>query len=111
MSELNLYTVLLGGYKLTLQKTDDQDDDLCSRKELSVLWLGNNSWLIHHNGILLATDIDLASDYRIEDSPVSAKDIAPYLDVHFISHSHSDHPQEHDMACISNNRLAHYLFA
>ncbi len=68
--------------------------DLYSCEELAVMWLGNNSWLIHQNGVLLASDIDLASDYRIHPSPLSARDIAPHLDVHFITHGHSDHLNE-----------------
>ena len=65
------------------------------------MWLGNNSWLIHFQNILLATDIDLASSYRINKAPISAEDIAPHLNVHLITHAHGDHFNE------SMNKIFH----
>ncbi len=74
-------------------------EKLCNHDGLSVLWLGNNSWLFHHDGLLVANDIDLASDYRINPSPISALELAPHIDVHFMGHSHGDH-FNHDMNLI-----------
>jgi len=58
---------------------------------IAVCWLGNLSWLIVGEGRLIATDLDLDPNGRIQSSPISVEAIAPWLDVHLITHGHEDH--------------------
>jgi L-ascorbate 6-phosphate lactonase len=59
--------------------------------DLAVCWLGNLGWLIHAAGQLIAFDLDLDHDLRIQPSPIPTEAIAPILDVLFITHEHGDH--------------------
>lgn len=58
---------------------------------IPLCWLGNLSWLIRAQGRLIAFDLDLHQDIRLNPSPIPAEEIAPVLDVHFITHWHGDH--------------------
>jgi L-ascorbate metabolism protein UlaG (beta-lactamase superfamily) len=40
---------------------------------------------------LIATDLDLDREGRIQPSPIPTAEIAPLLDVHLITHGHEDH--------------------
>lgn len=67
-------------------------DDLTSMTVGSaVCWLGNLGWLLSADGLLVATDLDLDRPGRIAPSPVPTLEIAPWLDVHLITHAHEDH--------------------
>jgi L-ascorbate 6-phosphate lactonase len=58
---------------------------------IALCWLGNLSWLIYADGQLIATDLDLDREGRIQASPIPTHDIAPALNVHLITHGHEDH--------------------
>lgn len=58
---------------------------------LALCWLGNLSWLIHAEARLIAFDLDLDHDLRREPSPIPTEEIAPFLDVLFVTHAHGDH--------------------
>jgi len=64
---------------------------LSTKQSIGLCWLGNLSWLLHSDGKLVAFDLDLETDMRLEKSPIPTSDIAPYLDYHFITHEHDDH--------------------
>jgi L-ascorbate 6-phosphate lactonase len=64
---------------------------LSTQAGIPVCWLGNLSWLIYAEGRLVASDLDLDSGHRLQASPISTAEIAPLLDVHFITHEHGDH--------------------
>jgi len=66
-------------------------DNLLASKTTSVCWLGNLSWLIAANGKLVAFDLDLDRDYRLNPSPIPTEAIAAHLDIQFITHEHEDH--------------------
>lgn len=67
-------------------------DELCSTEAgIALCWLGNLSWLMAAEGWLIATDLDLDPDGRIQPSPVPVEAIAPRLDMHLITHGHEDH--------------------
>lgn len=66
-------------------------DLLSVREGIALCWLGNLSWLIYADGQLVATDLDLDREDRIQPSPIPTKEIAPALDVHLITHEHEDH--------------------
>jgi L-ascorbate 6-phosphate lactonase len=62
-----------------------------SSSEISVCWLGNLSWLIRAGEQLVAFDLDLDHDLRLRPSPINTEEIAPSLDVLFVTHEHGDH--------------------
>jgi L-ascorbate metabolism protein UlaG (beta-lactamase superfamily) len=64
---------------------------------LGLCWLGNLSWLVRSRDKLIAFDLDLEDthagrdDRRLAPSPLSAADLAPHLDILFVTHEHGDH--------------------
>jgi len=57
----------------------------------AVWWLGHNSWLIKSGDVVVATDLLLQDSYKPEPSPVTPEELAPILDISFITHGHDDH--------------------
>ncbi len=64
---------------------------LAIRNAIGLCWLGNNGWLVRAGGKLVAFDLDLDRASRLRPSPVPTADLAPVLDVVFITHQHGDH--------------------
>ncbi len=60
-------------------------------KNIAIWWTGNDGWLIKSGNLLVGTDLTLDNDEKVQPPPVTASDIAPYLDVLFVTHHHSDH--------------------
>jgi L-ascorbate 6-phosphate lactonase len=58
---------------------------------IAVWWAGNSGWLIKSNDLLIATDLDLESGDKVQPPPVTAQELAPVLDVLFVTHHHGDH--------------------
>lgn len=58
---------------------------------MAVWWTGHNGWLIKSGSILIGTDLCLESADRAVPSPVSAAELAPILNISFITHEHGDH--------------------
>lgn len=58
---------------------------------IAVWWTGHNGWLIKLDGVLIATDLVLDDPQRISPPPISASELAPELDISFITHEHGDH--------------------
>jgi len=62
---------------------------------LAVWWMGNSGWLIKSGDLLIATDLDLdandTSDPKIHPPPLTPQQLAPILDVEFVTHQHGDH--------------------
>lgn len=59
---------------------------------LAVWWAGHNSWLIKSGDVLIGTDLALEDEEpRLFTAPISAAELAPMLDVSFITHEHGDH--------------------
>ncbi|MFC2087137.1 MBL fold metallo-hydrolase [Bacteroidota bacterium] len=72
--------------------TDKLLQELMSVSEgMGICWLGNIGWLLYAENKLIAFDLDLLDDLRINPSPISLKAIASRLDVHFVTHEHDDH--------------------
>ncbi len=68
------------------------DEMLSVREGVAFCWLGNAGWLIRAEGRLIAFDLDLdPGGIRLEPPPISAEELAPKLDVLFITHEHGDH--------------------
>lgn len=59
---------------------------------LAIWWAGHNSWLIKSDDIIIGTDLALEDEEpRLYLSPISADELAPLLDISFITHDHGDH--------------------
>ena len=58
---------------------------------IGLCWLGNLSWLVRSEGKLLAFDLDLDIDSRLAPSPIATEELAPALDILFVTHEHGDH--------------------
>jgi L-ascorbate metabolism protein UlaG (beta-lactamase superfamily) len=58
---------------------------------LAVWWTGHNGWLIKSDGLLIGTDLATEDEARVYRSPITAEELAPLLDIAFITHKHGDH--------------------
>jgi len=58
---------------------------------MAIWWTGHNGWLVKSDNILIGTDLCLDSEDRKVAAPISAAELAPLLDISFISHEHGDH--------------------
>jgi L-ascorbate metabolism protein UlaG (beta-lactamase superfamily) len=70
---------------------------------MAIWWTGHNGWLIKSDNILIGIDLALESEDRHIASPISATDLAPLLDISFISHEHGDHFERETSRILSNN--------
>jgi L-ascorbate metabolism protein UlaG (beta-lactamase superfamily) len=61
------------------------------REGLAVWWTGNAGWLIKADGVLIGVDLDLETAGKIQAPPITAQELAPQLDVAFVTHHHGDH--------------------
>jgi L-ascorbate 6-phosphate lactonase len=61
----------------------------------AVWWAGQDSWIIKSGELVIATDLFLENKGRIAPSPVTPEELAPVLDISFITHSHGDHFEEY----------------
>jgi len=61
---------------------------------IAVWWIGQGSWIIKSGDLVISTDLFLENRGRISPSPITPEDIAPILDVAFITHGHGDHFEE-----------------
>ena len=60
------------------------------RNGLGLCWVGNAGWLVRGQGKLVAFDLDLERESRVQPSPISTEDLAPVLDVAFVTHGHTN---------------------
>ena len=68
-------------------------DEIRAHSEgIAVWWTGHNGWLIKSGTTLMSTDLILGSEERRKYAPpVTAQELAPELDIAFITHEHGDH--------------------
>jgi len=58
---------------------------------IGIWWTGHNGWIIKSGSIVIGTDLCLESTERAVPSPISALELAPILNILFITHEHGDH--------------------
>jgi L-ascorbate metabolism protein UlaG (beta-lactamase superfamily) len=68
-----------------------RDEVRAHREGVAVWWVGNAGWLIKSGDVLVGTDLDLTRHEKIHEPPISAEDLAPLIDVVFVTHHHGDH--------------------
>jgi L-ascorbate 6-phosphate lactonase len=71
-------------------------DEIRNHNEgLAVWWAGQDSWIIKSGDLVIATDLFLENTGRIAPAPVTPEELAPVLDISFITHGHGDHFEEY----------------
>ena len=71
-------------------------DDIQSHKSgLGIWWAGHNSWIIRSGDLVVATDLYLENSLRLAPSPITPEEIAPSIDISFVTHAHGDHFNEY----------------
>jgi L-ascorbate 6-phosphate lactonase len=58
---------------------------------IAVWWTGHNGWLVKSGELLIGTDLTTEDKARLYQSPISAEELAPLLDISFVTHGHGDH--------------------
>ncbi|TFG95135.1 MAG: MBL fold metallo-hydrolase [Calditrichales bacterium] len=84
------------------------DEIKAHKTGMAVWWTGHNGWLIKYNDTLIGTDLALESDERAVIAPVTAAELAPELDISFITHEHGDHFERETSRMLA--RDGHCLF-
>ena len=64
------------------------------QKGIALWWTGNAGWLIKSDGLLIGIDLDLQTEEKVSEPPVSARDLVDQLDLTFVTHHHGDHFNE-----------------
>src|SRR4051812_11352423 len=65
-----------------------RDEVAAHRQGLAVWWTGHNGWLIKSDHLLVSTDLCTEDVGRLYLAPISAEELAPLLDVAFVTHGH-----------------------
>jgi len=69
----------------------------------AVWWVGNDSWVIKSDNLVIATDLYLEERDRIAPSPITPEEIASVLDISFVTHAHGDHFNEYTSRILLKN--------
>src|SRR5688500_20253606 len=56
-----------------------------------IWWAGHNSWIIKSGDLVVTTDLYLENGLRLAPSPITPEEIAPEVDISFVTHAHGDH--------------------
>lgn len=65
------------------------------RNGTALWWAGHNSWIVKSGDLIVTTDLYLENGMRLAPSPITAEEIAPEVDISFVTHAHGDHFNEH----------------
>jgi L-ascorbate metabolism protein UlaG (beta-lactamase superfamily) len=68
-----------------------RDEIKAHRSGLAIWWTGHNGWLVKSDNLLIGTDLATEDTARLYQSPTSAEELAPMLDIAFVTHGHGDH--------------------
>jgi len=71
------------------------------RQGIAIWWVGNAGWLIKSNEVLIGIDLDLEPARKLQPPPVTAQELAPELDVAFVTHHHGDHCNVSTLAALA----------
>jgi L-ascorbate metabolism protein UlaG (beta-lactamase superfamily) len=67
------------------------DELKAHRSGTALWWTGHNGWLVKSGDLLIGTDLCTEDEARLYQSPISAEELAPLLDIAFVTHAHGDH--------------------
>ena len=71
------------------------DEIKAHKTGIAVWWIGQGSWIIKSDDLVISTDLFLENRGRIAPSPITPEEIASVLDIAFITHGHGDHFEEY----------------
>lgn len=75
-------------------------NEMCTIGGLSLVWTGNNGFIMHTAGKLIAFDLDLYNTERITPCPTAVIELCKALDVLFVTHAHEDHMSTETIAML-----------
>ena len=79
-------------------------DDIRTHKgDIAVWWAGHNSWIIKSGDLVVATDLFLENNMRVDPSPITPEELATEVDISFITHAHGDHFNEYTTKILLKN--------
>ena len=68
------------------------NDFYSSKKDVCLVWMGNDGWVLNLFGTIISTDLDLHSPNRVPLPPnVDIKKMAAHIRAAFVTHEHGDH--------------------
>jgi L-ascorbate metabolism protein UlaG (beta-lactamase superfamily) len=76
---------------------------------LAVWWTGHNGWLIKSDCLLVGTDLATEDEARLYRSPITAEELAPLLDIAFITHGHGDHFNRKTARILAEQGRCHFV--
>ncbi len=90
------FLVCIPAFLLLFNATDGQGSRMIEQIKAhktgtAVWWIGQDSWIIKSGDLVISTDLFLQDEGRISPSPVNPHELAPILDIAFITHGHGDH--------------------
>jgi L-ascorbate 6-phosphate lactonase len=90
-----LLLVITLNYNLFSQEIKMIDQIRDQKSGTAVWWAGQDSWVIKSGNLVIATDLFLENTGRIAPALVTPDELAPLLDISFITHAHGDHFEEY----------------
>ena len=95
MRRLIAVLILLASIVTCRAQVSRMIDEIRGSTGSAVWWAGQDSWIIRSGGEVIATDLFLENEGRIAPAPITPDELAPVLDISFITHSHGDHFEEY----------------
>lgn len=87
-----LFLFIISGILPALSQEGKMIDQIKDHNSgIGVWWAGHNTWIIKSGDLVITTDIFLENNGRISPVPITAEELAPILDISFITHGHDDH--------------------
>ncbi len=74
----------------------------------AVWWIGQNSWIIKSEEVVIATDLYLEGE-RIINVPVTADELAEVVDIYFVTHDHGDHFGRETARVLAKNSACRFI--
>lgn len=91
-SNILLFAIIVAHSSCHGQNAKRMIDDIRNHNSGTALWwAGHDSWIVKSGELVVATDLFLENDMRLAPAPITPEEIAPLLDISFITHAHSDH--------------------
>jgi len=75
----------------------------------SMLWQGNNGFLLYDGSRMIATDLDLTLPERLAPPTVDLDELAQQLDVLMITHGHGDHFNAGTVRCLLRHSRCRFV--
>jgi len=89
------YLLFIGCFTVsTFGQTRMMDEIRDHTAGTAVWWIGQDSWIIKSDSLVIGTDLFLENSGRIAPAPVTPEELAGVIDISFVTHGHGDHFNE-----------------